>query len=108
MHYDKYMLLYYVVVCNTFVLCIPCNVINYYDYHYLLRERHNNQQTCHNKSSTLKLLDKNIVRNNLLARSKVRPAKYGSSIAPNQSEVKTTILAVQHLGFVSVGSNSQS
>ena len=45
----------------------------------------------HNKSNTLKLLDKNIVRNNLLTRSKVRPAKYGSSIAPNQSEVKTTI-----------------
>ena len=44
-----------------------------------------------NKSNTLKLLDKNIVRNNLLTRSKVRPAKYGSSIAPNQSEVKTTI-----------------
>ena len=62
----------------------------------------------HNKSNTLKLLDKNIVRNNLLTRSKVRPAEYGSSIAPNQSEVKTTILAVQHLGFVSVGSNSQS
>eukprot|EP00731_Ephydatia_muelleri_P031141 Em0022g655a len=31
------------------------------------------------------LLDKNIVRNNLLTRSKVRPAKYGSSIAPNQT-----------------------
>ena len=45
----------------------------------------------HNKSNTLKLLDKNIVRNNLLTRSKVRPAEYGSSIAPNQSEVKTTI-----------------
>ena len=45
----------------------------------------------HNKSNTLKLLDKNMVRNYLLTRSKVRPAKYGSSIAPNQSEVKTTI-----------------
>ena len=44
-----------------------------------------------NESNTLKLLDKNIVRNNLLTRSKVRPAEYGSSIAPNHSEVKTTI-----------------
>ena len=35
----------------------------------------------HNKSNTLKLLDKIIVQNNLLTRSKVRPAKYGSSIA---------------------------
>ena len=41
-------------------------------------------------TNTLKLLDKNIVRNNLLTRSEVRPAEYmalGSSIAPNQSEV---------------------
>ena len=45
----------------------------------------------HNKSNTLKLRDKNIVRNNLLTRSKVRPAKYGSSIASNQSEIKATL-----------------